>query len=127
VSSSGERRPAEQFSIGIGFGADPERVEELVGVVFQQIDSLKAHGPTQDEIEKVQEMQRRARETALKENRFWTQMLLDHDRHGTDFREILAYEELVAGLTADAVRDAARRYLRTDNYVLVTLYPEATN
>jgi zinc protease len=127
VSSSGERRPAEQFSVGIGFGSDPERVDELVGVVFQQIDSLKAHGPTQDEIEKVQEMQRRARETALKENRFWTQVLLDHDRYGTDLRDILAHEELVAGLTADAVRDAARCYLRTDNYVLITLYPEATN
>jgi zinc protease len=127
VSSNGARRPSEQFSVRISFGSDPERVEELVGVVFQQIDSLKALGPTEVEVEKVQEMQRRARETALRENGFWSQMLLDHDRFGTDAREILAYEDLVAALSVDLVRAAARRYLRPDNYVLVTLYPEATN
>jgi zinc protease len=127
VSSNGARRPSEQFSVKISFGSDPERVEELVGVVFQQIDSLKALGPTDVEVEKVQEMQRRARETALRENGFWTQMLLNHDRFGTDAREILAYEDLVAALSVDRVREAARRYLRPDNYVLVTLYPEAMN
>jgi zinc protease len=127
VSSTGARRPSEQFSVSISFGSDPERVEELVGVVFQQIDSLKAVGPTEVEVEKVQEMQRRARETALRENGFWTQMLLNHDRFGTDAREILAYEDLVAALSVDLVREAARRYLRPDTYVLVTLYPEAAN
>lgn len=127
VSGSGTRRPNEEFSVRVSFGSDPERVEELVGVVFQQIDSLKISGPTEVEIGKVQEMQRRARETALKQNGFWTEALLEHDRFGTDFREILAYEELVEGLTAQTVRNAARRHLRTDNYVLVTLYPEATN
>ncbi|UCF40169.1 MAG: insulinase family protein, partial [Gemmatimonadota bacterium] len=127
VSASGERLPSEQFSVGIGFGSDPARVEELVGVVFQQIDSLKAFGPTQAEVEKVQEMQRRARETALKENRFWAQVLLEHDRFGTDPRDILTYEELIEGLTPEVVRDAARRYLPTENYVWVTLYPEAAH
>ena len=127
VSSMGQRRPNEEFSVRISFGSDPERVEELVGVVFQQIDSLKALGPTEAEIEKVQEMHRRARETELRENGFWSLMLLDHDRFGSDAREILAYEDLVAALSADMVRQAARRYLRTDNHVLVTLYPEATN
>jgi zinc protease len=127
VSSAGQRRPNQEFSVRIRFGSDPERVEELVGVVFQQIDSLKALGPTEVEVEKVQEMQRRARETALRENGFWTQMLLNYDRFGTDAREILAYEDLIAALSVDLVRAAARRYLRPDTYVLVTLYPEATN
>jgi predicted Zn-dependent peptidase len=54
-------------------------------------------------------------------------MLLNHDRFGTDAREILSYEDLVAALSIDLVREAARRYLRTDNYVLVSLLPEATN
>ncbi len=127
VGSSGTRRPTEEYSIRISFGSAPERVDELVGVVFQQIDSLKTVGPTEVEVGKVQEMQRRERETALKQNGFWSRVLLTYDQYGTDYHEILTYEELVDALEAGTVRDAARRYLRSDNYLLVTLYPEMTN
>ncbi len=96
-------------------------------MVFQQIDSLKTVGPTEVEVGKVQEMQRRERETALKQNGFWSRVLLTYDQYGTDYHEILTYEELVDALEAGTVRDAARRYLRSDNYLLVTLYPEMTN
>jgi predicted Zn-dependent peptidase len=46
------------------------------------------------------------------------------DLYATDPRGILAYEELIDTLTSDDIREAARRYIRLDNYVRVTLMPE---
>jgi zinc protease len=43
---------------------------------------------------------------------------------GTDPAALLTHEERVNALSAAEVQDAARRYLNTENYVQVVLYPE---
>ncbi len=124
VSQSVERDPVPSYSIQIGFGADPERLEELTAVVFEEMDKLKTHGPVLTDVEKVQEAQRRTRETSLKRNGYWLVQLLYADRFGSDPRDILTYERLIDALTGEMIQDAARQYLRSDNYVRVSLYPE---
>ena len=47
-----------------------------------------------------------------------------HGRDGIDPRDLLTYPRLVDSLTSTMVRDAARTYLRDDNYVQVSLFPE---
>jgi len=44
-----------------------------------------------------------------------------------DFRNIMTYEALIDTLEPGLIRDAAQRYLRTDNYVQVMLLPENMN
>ncbi len=116
--------PDQDYRLSVNFGSAPERVDELVGVVFQQIDSLRTAGPSEVDVSKVQEIQRRLRETDLKENGYWAFQLVAYDRYGVDFREILTNGELIDLIDVTAVRDAARRFFNTDNYVRVTLYPE---
>ncbi len=124
VGGGGSRDPIPDYQFSIGFGTAPERLDELVGVVFTQIDSLKTFGPSQQDIDKVKEQQRRQREVDLRENSYWLGQLLAHERYGLDPRNILDYGELIDGLTAELVQEAAVRYLNTENYVRVSLYPE---
>jgi len=124
VGGGGSRDPYPNYEIRITFGADPDRLEELTSTVFQQIDSLKAHGPTTEELEKVKEQQRRSRETDLRENSFWLSQLVSADLYDYDPRIILEFEEFVDGLTIEALQAAAATYFDTDNYVRVSLYPE---
>ncbi|MFC1595505.1 M16 family metallopeptidase [Gemmatimonadota bacterium] len=126
VGASVSRRPEEEYSITIMFGADPERMEELIGVVFDEIDSLGTFGPTPDYIQKVQESQRRARETNLRQNGYWMTNLAGRYRYGGDPREILTYEAIIDQLTPEMVRDAARKYFDLENYLQFTLYPEGS-
>jgi len=99
--------------------------KELTEAVFVQIDSLQQLGPSQEDIDKVKEMQRRQRETNLRENSYWLGQLVAADRYGLDPRDILIYEQMVEALDVETVQAAAREYLRTDNYVQVSLYPES--
>ena len=102
-----------------------ERLDSLVQVVFQVIDSLQRVGPSQTDVDKVKETQRRSRETSLRQNGYWLGQLLARVESGvTDFGDILTYERLIDHLTSVQVRDAARRLLRANNYVQVSLYPE---
>ncbi len=124
VGASGERDPRERYQFRISFGSDPDRVDELIQALFNEIDRLKTEGPSREDIDKVKEQQRRAREENLRDNGYWLSQLIIHDRYGRDYRDILTYEKLIDSLTAEDVQEAARRYLSTDNYVRVTLFPE---
>ena len=124
VSGNYEKFPEARYSVGISFGSDPARVEELVGAVFEEIEAFKTRGPTPEELQAVTEQERRSRETNRQENRWWVAQLRFADENGSDPRFLLD-ESLLAGVTVETIQRDARRYLRTDNYVQVTLFPEA--
>ena len=83
------------------------RLDELTEAAFSAIDSLAAHGASEENLAKVKETQRRQRETDLKENSFWLSVLNVYDRNEEDLRLILDYDRLVEGLTAEAIGEVA--------------------
>lgn len=124
VSGNYEKEPEARYSVRISFGSDPARVEELVGAVFEEIEAFTTEGPTSEELQAATEQERRSRETNRQENRWWVAQLRFADQYGSDPRFLLD-ESLLAGVSAETIQRDARRYLRTDNYVQVTLFPEA--
>ena len=123
VGGSLSYRPDEEYSFGISFGSDPERAEELSAVVFEEIERLKTEGPDPETVGKVRETQRRTKETNLLENGYWLRQLAAFERAGRDLNTIPSYDA-IEGWTAEQVRQAAIRYLRTDQYARFVLLPE---
>ncbi len=124
VDFQAARIPDEEYAVTIGFGTDPERLEELTGVVFEELRKMRTDGPAQEYIEKVQESQRSDREESLKQNSYWLGQLSAWYRQGTDPRGILTYEILIDALTPELVRETAERFLNLENYIQVSLVPE---
>jgi zinc protease len=116
-------RPEPRYTLNISFGSDPERLEGLVGALLLEIERLKTEGPSELDAQRVREIQRRERETSLRQNGYWISQLAGYAREGFDFADILRYESLIEGLTADLIRDAALTLIRTDNFVRVSLLP----
>lgn len=124
VRGSATPHPVPQYQFTIGFGTDPHRLDELVTVVFQEIDDLRTNGPLEVDLGKVREMQFRARETELRENSFWLNQLLVYDQYGWDIGQIPAVPARAQALDAELIRDTARRYLDPANVIQVSLLPE---
>ncbi len=125
VSGTYEKYPEPQYTVSVSFGADPDRVEELVAAVFQEMEAFKTDGPTPEEFQAVSEQERRTRETNLRENRWWVTQLRFSDEYGSDPR-FLVDPDFLDWVTEASIQVDARRYLRTDNYIQVTLFPEGT-
>ena len=123
VTGAAEQDPVAGYRVSIEFGSDPARVEELSRVVFAEIDSLMAAGPSAADLQKVREGQRREREVNVRDNGWWMGALIAYDRYGWDMRQI-PQPPLSQAFTAADVRDAARRFLDVTRYVQVSLYPE---
>jgi zinc protease len=124
VGGSSTKNPREEYSFSISFGTAPERLEEMVDSVFVVIERLKPDGPTQEDIDKVKEQQRRSNETNLRENGYWIGQINARVSSGGELGDITTYEQYIDALTADDVQAAAQLYLNLEKYVRVSLYPE---
>ena len=123
VNGGADRDPVPEYTFAVDFSAAPERLEELTRVVFAEIDSVKTQGVHPDELQKVREEQRRERETSIRDNGYWASALMAYDQYGWDPRQI-PQPPLSQSFTSEDLRDAARRFLVSDRYVRVSLYPE---
>ncbi|MCA9733308.1 MAG: insulinase family protein [Deferribacteres bacterium] len=124
VNASYSDKPDTSYSIRIGFGCDPERAEELTAAIFEEINDLIVNGPSEKNLFKVQETQRREYEVSLKQNRSWLTWLEFYDEHGEEANEIFNYPNIVDNLNAATVQETAKKYLNLKNYVQVRLMPE---
>ena len=116
--------PREKVSFTISFGCDPQRVDELTAAIFTQIDSIRTYGPTEKELSKVIEIQRRSHEKNLRENSYWLNILDQSYRHQESLETLLAVEDRINQLTVESLRETAKTYLMATPYVRVVLLPE---
>ena len=124
VAPGSSREPEPSYRFTIGFGSAPERLESLTAAALAQIDSVKKFGTTPEYLNKVKEAALRSRETALKQNGYWLSQISTFDQSGWSLAEIPNGEKMISSLTAQDLQRAANLYLRSNNYVRVSLYPE---
>jgi zinc protease len=124
ASPSYDRIPEPEYSFTFNFGTDPGRVEELTGVIFQEIDKLKKEGITADELRDTRQAMFREFETGIKKNGWLLVQLYHRYLEGEDLGSLFNYEKTLEDLTAGIIQEAAKTYLNRENYVQVTLLPE---
>ncbi len=129
VSVQGSLRdePYEHYQFAIVFGCDPQRVDELVGTVWKTIREIQNDGPEEEHLTNAREQAFRSWETGLEENGYWLNSLEFYLTRDVDPSRILINPaEALEQVTPADVADMARKVLRNDQYVRVTLYPESS-
>ncbi len=124
MGGSIERVPYQSYRLGLSFPCGPENVDKVVAAAFSEIEKIKQDGPTQEELDKVKLNWVTNQKIALRTNEQWLSYLQDATLFNTDPADILTLEQRTNALTLDDVKQAANRYLDTNNYVQVVLYPE---
>ena len=108
----------------VQFGSDPANIEKLTGEVLKEVERLKTQGPTADDVTRVQELERRDLETAMKQNSFWLGSLQTVHMLGWDPAGITRREERIEKLTPQVLHEMFKKYFPIDRYTVVTLRPE---
>ncbi len=121
---SASRIPEEEYNITVFFSCDPERVEELTKGVFAEIEKLQENGPTDVDLNKVIEKQRRAWEDNLQENSFWLAKLQEIEEGSMKEKDIEKYPKYIKKLSNKSLKKAANTYFNTDEYIRVVLKHE---
>jgi zinc protease len=116
--------PEQRYRFDIGWGCNPDRVDELIKVVFRDIDDLRTNGPTEKQVNDVREQLLRDFETSVKQNSYLVWQIYYKYVDREDLKGLFEMPEAYKKLTPAAIQEAARTYLNPGNYVQVTLSPE---
>jgi len=118
------RIPYGNYTLSVTLPTGPESVDKVLKTSFDEFERLKREGPSAGDLAKVKQNWIQNYRRALRENGYWLGRIQSALLDGTDPADILTHEQRVNALTAGEVQEAARRYLNTENYVQVVLYPE---
>lgn len=108
------------------FGSAPDRTEELLKRVFAEIEAFKTSGPTEKQVADAKEGFIRDHQTNITNNSYLLSQITTKYQNG-EADEVAVLFDLPAWyqkLTAASIQEAARKYLNTNRYVKVTLFPE---
>jgi len=123
ASPSYQRIPKQEYSITIQFGCAPERADDLVKRVLEEIEKLKTNGPTEKQVADEKEALLRDFETSSKLNNYLLNQISLRYQGGEDPAALWNIPDLYKKIDAAMIQQAAKTYLNTSNYIRVTLLP----
>ena len=116
--------PKQDYSISINFGSSPDRTEDLIKRVFEEIEKFKTEGPTEKQLADEKEALLREFETNSKQNGYLLNQIQLRFYNGEDVEGLWSIPDFYKKLDAATVKEAAKTYLNTKSYIKVTLFPE---
>jgi len=116
--------PKPEYSITIQFGSSPDRTEDLIKRVFEEIEKFKKDGPTEKQLNDEKEALIREFETNSKQNAYLLNQIQARYYNGEDPAGVWLVPEFYKKLDAASVKEAANLYLDTKNFIKITLFPE---
>ncbi len=119
-----QKFPKPEYSITIQFGCSPERTDDLIKRVFEEIEKFKGEGPTEKQLADEKEALLREFETNSKQNAYLLNQIMLRFYHNEDPAGIWLVPDFYKKLDAATVKTAAKEYLNTQSFVKVTLFPE---
>jgi zinc protease len=119
-----ENRPREEYQVTISFGSDPARADALAKRVFAEMETFKAEGPTEKQVNDAKAAMLRSFETSIKQNGFVLGQVALKYQFGEAPETLLDVPSYYEQLTMAGIQAAAKTYLNTARYVKVVLLPE---
>ncbi len=119
-----QRRPTDGYAIGYQFKCKPKEVETLRKLALRVVADLKRNGASEAEIVKLRAQRIQQYDRAFLSNQFWLESLAQAYKHGDDPMQIIELASAENLVTSSRIKQAARRYLRLDQYVDALLLPE---
>lgn len=119
-----QQYPKPEYGVVIRFGCKPSKAKSLIKMVKTIVQELQTKLPTDEDMQKVKEANKRQYENNLKENKYWLQHILGSYYNNLDVKDVLHYPDLMKNLTKQDIKLAANQYLKLGSLKEFVLYPE---
>ncbi len=112
--------------LGVYIGTAPEKEEEAIQGMKDQLELLLKEGVSAEELERAQSYLVGSFEIGLQENSAQAAKITFDELYGIGWEEYNKYSEKIYSVTKEDVLNAARKYIDLDKYTLVIVKPEET-
>ena len=124
VPSKLSKYPKGKYMFRIIFGCDPNSVDILTNALFSEIENVKENGLEEKYLSKAKEIQKNEFDKNLRENKYWLNELKSMYFNNSSAYKLLDYNNMVEDIKVEDIKIMANKYLNTNNYVKVILYPQ---
>jgi zinc protease len=118
------KNPKNRYAITITFGCAPKNVDHLISMVEKEMVSLRDKGAEAADIEKFKAAYQKNVELALKDNGFWLGYLSGQYENDENVLQALDVDKNLAKVTPEAIQQAAKVFLNSENMIRFELLPE---
>lgn len=125
AKGSSSKYPRGRYNFSIGFGTSVDKYESLINSAIDEVNKVKANGPTQGDLDKFIIEQKRQLELQLKENGFWLGQIAGSVQNNEDPTYILRYLDELSKVSIESVKEVANKYLKQDRLFKFVLLPDA--
>ena len=112
----------EGYSLRIAFDTDPKMMQELVGVVHEEIQKIADNGPLSEDFQKTQTNMKSQFEQNQKENIYWINTLFAYYQDKMDAYS--KWHETFAKTDPKAIQNMAKEILKRKSVIEVVMMPE---
>jgi zinc protease len=113
--------PKERFSFVIQFDTDPTKREQLLAIVYNEIERLTTQGPSQENVNKVKEYMLKSFQEQTEENSYWSSAINLLSYYNLDI--YTNYQNLVSSVTPEQIKQFAQQIFSQGNVIEVSMNP----
>ena len=119
-----DKLPTPSIQMTVYFPCAPENIEPATNKTLEIFKKISTEGPSDVNLEKARQQLLKARETNLRENRYWLSTIKNYNFYNIPFKEFGKTESIIKKINKDDIKATAKKYLNTDNYTRVYLVPK---
>ena len=120
--SKGITADKDEALMKIEFRTDPDKYDELIPIIYEQLQLMAQQGPAEADLQKVKEYEVKTYDQNAVTNDYWDYVKYHELREGVDFDK--DYKQLVRSLTTESIRQFCQQLLQPQHRIQVTMLPE---
>lgn len=126
VQASGDlqHHPDDEALLRIAFQTDPQKYNDLIPIVYRELEKMATEGPSQQDLDKVKAYELKVYNQVLRMNNYWEYVLYTDLYNGIDVDTDFRY--IVENMTCDDIRTTLRNLLNQNNCIEVTMTQPTT-
>lgn len=119
VSADCNMRPEQDCRLTISFRCDPDKYDELLPIIHEQLQLMAEQGPTAEQMDKVKGYEQKNYDRVILTNGYWESVMSNLLADGINMDK--DYMKLVNSLTPQDIQDICGQIIAAGNRVLVTM------
>ena len=126
VQASGnlQHRPNDEALLRIAFQTDPQKYNDLIPIVYKELEKMATEGPSQQDLDKVKAYELKVYNQVLRMNNYWEYVLYTDLYNGIDVDTDFRY--IVENMTCGDIRTTLRNLIDQNNCIEVTMTQPTT-
>ena len=124
VRASTSHYPKAEGNVSIQFDCDPERANDLIPLVYAEIDRMMKTGASQEDIDKTRMNFLKGRAESKEQNSYWMNNIYGYYVNGINMALAENYEDIIENMSAKEIKKLAKKFFKKSDKIEVVFVPQ---